>query len=163
MKLLQPVNMTSEQLKGAADMGRTFGKVIGAVISTGLHGFAALARIIGWVIGKAGAVSAVVAKIPVIGTPMQLARSAFGANDAAPALRRAPLAPGAARGRAAPRAPGVAGRGGGVTDASTHTYHITQQPGESSEALARRIEAQRRRQAGVDRRGALVDGVRAAG
>lgn len=163
VKLLQPVNMTSEQLKGAADMGRTFGKVIGAVISTGLHGFAALARIIGWVIGKAGAVSAVVAKIPVIGTPMQLARSAFGANDAAPALRRAPLAPGAARGRAAPRAPGVAGRGGGVTDASTHTYHITQQPGESSEALARRIEAQRRRQAGVDRRGALVDGVRAAG
>lgn len=66
--------------------------------------------------------------------------------------------PAPARGRAAPRAPAVAARGGStVTDASSHTYHITQQPGESPEALAQRIEAERRRRAGVDRRGSLVD------
>lgn len=94
-------------------------------------------------------------------------RWAFG-DDAAPAAPGAPARPVApranlampapARGRVAPRAPAVAARGGAsVTDASTHHYNITQQPGESPEALAQRIEAERRRRAGVDRRGSLVD------
>ncbi len=65
----------------------------------------------------------------------------------------------AARGRPAPPLPAVSqrGGGGGVTYSSNDTYHITQQPGESAEALARRIEDERRRRAGVDRRGSLAD------
>ena len=63
-----------------------------------------------------------------------------------------------ARGRPAPPVPAASKRGGAsFVDSSTHTYNITQQPGESVEALARRIEDERRRRASVDRRGSLAD------
>ncbi|MDG2526582.1 hypothetical protein P6166_14590 [Stenotrophomonas sp. HITSZ_GD] len=76
-----------------------------------------------------------------------------------PTRPRANLAmPAPVRGRRAPPAPSVARNGGAsVVDSSTHTYHITQQPGESAEALAQRIEVERRRRVGVDRRGSLID------
>ncbi|HEV7271795.1 phage tail tape measure protein [Pseudoxanthomonas sp.] len=165
VKLLEPVNMTSEQLEGAASAGRTFGAVIGTVVANGLRGFAALARIIGWVIGKAATVSALVAKLPVIGLPLQLAQSAFSpvaatapAPGGTPAAPRPGGMPAPARGRTAPAAPAAAVRGGTtVSDNSTHTYNIQQQPGESSEALAKQIEAERRRRAAADSRGRLVD------
>ncbi|UNK57162.1 phage tail tape measure protein [Pseudoxanthomonas daejeonensis] len=157
VKLLAPLNLTSEELKGAAAAGRTFGVVLGAVIANGLRGFAALVRVIGWVIGKAATLNSIASRIPVVGTGALLAKAAFS-DGPAPAGKRAPVRAGSARGRAAPAVPAAAPRGGvTVTDASSHTYNITQQPGESTEALARRIEAEQRRQAGVDRRGRLAD------
>jgi len=161
VKLVAPINMTSEQLQGAANAGRVLGAVIGAVIANGLRGFAALARVIGWVVGKAAAVSAIVSKIPAVGATAALAARAFGGGqDAQQAARDGLAAPAAGRGRVPPRVPAAAARGGrGVTDASTHTYNITQQAGESGEALAKRIEAERRRREGVARRGRLADGV----
>lgn len=45
-----------------------------------------------------------------------------------------------------------------VTDSSTHTYHITQQPGQDAKALANEIERLQRKRAGVNARSSLTDG-----
>lgn len=149
-KLLAPINMTSAELEGAASAGRKFGVVIGMVISNGLRGFAALVRVIGWVIGKAAAINGIVAKIPVIGTHAKIAQDLFSAPEG----KRGP----STRGKAPPAVPASSARAGAATtDASTHHYNITQQPGESGEALAKRIEAERKRREGVDSRSRLAD------
>ena len=109
VKLIAPVDMTSEQLKGAADAGRTFGIVLGAVISNGLRGFAALVRVIGWVISKGGQVSSIVAGLPVVGMPMKLAQELFS-GDSKPAGGAPAAAP---RGKAPPKVPASLARAGG--------------------------------------------------
>jgi TP901 family phage tail tape measure protein len=141
-KLLEPVHLTGEQLKSVTDAGKTFGVVLGAVISNGLRGFAALVRVIGWVIDKAATMGNIVARVPIIGGPAAMGRDALSGepNQGAPELPKP-----AARGAAA------------YTDQSTHTYNITQQPGESQEALARRIAEEQKRQAQVNNRGRLTD------
>ncbi|CAN7353476.1 phage tail tape measure protein [Pseudoxanthomonas sp. LjRoot143] len=77
-------------------------------------------------------------------------------GKAAPAVNVAPV-----RGRTAPPIAAAANPARPtvtVTDQSQHHYNITQQPGESGEDLARRFEAERRRQDAINQRGRLVDG-----
>lgn len=155
VKLIEPVNMTSEQLKSAANAGRTFGAILGAVISNGLRGFAALVRVIGWVIGKAATINGIVAKIPVIGSGARMAQDLFSGGGKAPGG----AAPAAPRGKAPPKVPAPSARAGAAGKAAgdSHVYHITQQPGESGEALAKRIEAERRQREARERRASLAD------
>lgn len=78
VRLISPVDMTSEQLRGATEAGRKFGIVLGLVLANGLRGFAAMIRAIGWVISQLGAMSKVVARIPVLGTYAQMASMLMG-------------------------------------------------------------------------------------
>lgn len=67
--------------------------------------------------------------------------------------------PALAGGLVPPPAPAVAGRGGaGAPVTNNATFNITQQPGESQEALAKRILEEQERRQGVKQRGALSDG-----
>lgn len=156
--LLKPVSLTSEQFKAATASGRSFGVIVGAAIGNVARAVAAVIRGVSWVVSNFSKVTSMAQMIPGIGAATaagQFIADRFGSDDAP---RRTPGLPAPVRGRPAPRAPALASRGGGVvTDASTHTYNITQQPGESSEALAQRIEAERRRRAAADRRGSLAD------
>lgn len=66
----------------------------------------------------------------------------------------------AAAGRAPPEVPSAApsrSGAGNTTVEQSNIFHITQQPGESAEALARRITEEQRRAEQVKRRGSLVD------
>ncbi len=167
---LEPLHLSSAELGKFAAVGRVVGQVIANSFVITLRIFAGLVTL---AIKLKDAVGAVVTSIKgAMGTGLlgKFVNTAAAfipgaslvlATGAAPASPRSPVAmPAAARGRAASIAPSVAQRGGGgVVDSSTHTYHITQQPGESQEALAQRIEAERRRRSAVDRRGSLVDGV----
>jgi hypothetical protein len=59
----------------------------------------------------------------------------------------------------APEAPGLRGAGAAAAPVTNNnTFNVTQQPGESQEALARRIAEQLQRQQAVQQRGALTDG-----
>lgn len=203
VKLLEPVNSTSAELAAAGESGRSFGVVLGQVMSVGVRVVTGVVKAVTWLgqaIGTAAGflvvnfsnawtkVKSVVGAavdwimrrvqpmLTVAGAARDMIANAAGRlgfavnGDAANAGGRLG-APGTAsgkrspaRGRPAPAMPGVGAPGGarvsagaGMVDSSTHTYHITQQPGESAEALAQRIEADRRRRAGVDRRGSLVD------
>lgn len=58
-----------------------------------------------------------------------------------------------------PTPPSMSGAGAAAAPVTNHNeFNITQQPGESQEALARRILEQLQRQQGVQQRGALTDG-----
>jgi TP901 family phage tail tape measure protein len=72
------------------------------------------------------------------------------------ALPAMPIAP--ARKRATIPAVAAGGRGTSIVDNSTTTIHVHQQPGESAEALAQRIRASLKKDAGVAKRGSLIDG-----
>lgn len=192
MKLLQPVNMTSEELKAAGESGASFGRIVGAALSFVLRQVVTVVKAIGWIGVRAIAVGTIVVDNMVsawtkiksfVGSaidwivqkmqPMISAALAVGnmVANASGALgfgpTAAPAAPGGAsagaprptRGRRAPAIPAPAARGGSKVAAAPaqHTYHITQQPGESGESLARRVAAEHKRQEGVDRRGSLVD------
>lgn len=68
---------------------------------------------------------------------------------------------GNATGMSAPDMPPIAGArgaGGAGTTTQNNTFHITQTPGESSEAFARRVAEEMKRQNGVKQRGSLTDG-----
>jgi TP901 family phage tail tape measure protein len=161
MKLIQPVDMTSEQLAKAGNAGRTFGSIIGAVASFVVGRITSIIKAITWVTSNMGKVAKFAAVIPgmnVVGTAWNAAGSLLGGGDTAAPAPRLPRLPAPTRGKRA-TLPAVAsgGRGAPVTNVSTHTYNITQRPGESPEALARRIEAERRKNEAVARRGSLVD------
>lgn len=202
VRLLAPVEMTSEELQGAAGAGRRFGVVVGAVMANTARGIAAVVRhvvaFIGWQVraGQAiatafrtgfaiarrivgSAVDAIMRRVaPILGIGtriggiVQAAAGFLGGSspevrDGAPSAagsaspRRAPGIPARGPGRAAPQMPQpqAKARANTVTDNSTTTIQITQQPGESMEDLARRIESERARQKGVARRRQLADEV----
>lgn len=67
-------------------------------------------------------------------------------------------APGTARGRPAPAMPSAAPRtAGGTNVTQQNTFHVTQLPGESGEAFARRVAELTKQREGVARRGSLID------
>lgn len=70
-----------------------------------------------------------------------------------------PVAAAAANGGNVPALPQVSQRARSATQTvnQQNTYHIVQQPGESAEALARRISEAQRREAAVRERGSLAD------
>lgn len=96
----------------------------------------------------------IVGKIDAIGAAWQKTKSFFGVGDTPAA--------GAASAPATPKPPALATQRGaapaGVTDNSQQTFNITQQPGEDTDALARRIAAQMDKQRQVRQRGNLSDG-----
>lgn len=155
-KLIAPVDATAEQLKAAAGSGRSFGRVIGAVMAFVLKPITAVSNAIRWIGSNIGRVAKLAGAIPGVAALATTVGNAFGADPVAPG--KGGKAPGKAAGRRAPGAPAVASRAG-TTVQQTHTYHITQQPGESGEALARRVAEHNKRRRGVELRGSLVDAV----
>lgn len=188
VRLLQPVNMTAAELEGAANSGRTFGRVVGAVMGHVVRQVAMVVKAVGWIATVAVAVGSVVAdKIggawdrvrAIVGSAIDwiaqkmapilagaatvggLVTSAAGALGftAAPQPAAAGGAPAPARARVAPRIPKPAARGGGSVTHQANTFHIVQREGESTEDLARRIAEHTRQRDAAAKRGSLVDGV----
>lgn len=158
-KLLTPVNMTSEQLKAAGESGAQFGRIVGGVMAFVVRRITSVVNAIKWVTANIGKVASAATMIPGVGLALQGARmlGVGGTPSSAPGPSPAPL-----RGRVPPALPkprANAGPGGGVTVNQQNSFHITQQPGESSEAFARRVAAEMKRQDAVARRGRLSDEV----
>ena len=159
--LLKPVGMTREEFESAANAGRAFGSVIGAVMRFTIGQVTAVVKAIAWVAKHIGVVSRAASMIPGIAVPQMaigyLTGKGTGNSDAP--KRLSPLALPPAQARKAPPLPAATPRGKTAAAAagSSHVYHITQQPGESSEALARRIADMHKRDDAVKRRGSLVD------
>lgn len=55
-KLFEPVNTTSENLKACTDAGKTFGEIVGAAISALMLPITAVAKGLGWILEKLGAI-----------------------------------------------------------------------------------------------------------
>lgn len=157
MKLIAPVNMTAEQLRAAGEAGRSFGAIIGGVMAAVVRRVTAVVNAITGVATSIGNVGRAASLIPGVGTLVQGAAGAaslFGVGGERPAA-----GPGAARGKRPPAGSGTAAMRPRAVAASpaSHTFNITQLPGESGESLARRIAAEQRRNDGVASRGRLVD------
>lgn len=150
--LLNPIGLAVTAIAGGAfliyknwePLKRFFGNLWADITAT-------FRRAIDWIVGR----------VAWVGEKWQQTKAFFGAGDAPAAAaqgRRTAAMPAPAIGRRAPAMPSPTGRGGAsFVDSSSHTYHITQREGESSEALARRLDADRKRRQAVDRRGSLVD------
>ena len=136
VKMLEPLHLTDTQFQAAASSGRSFGRAIGAVISFAIRNLARMVSLISWVIDKAATVAKIGGLLPGVGGPIALAMGMAGNGPADAAAPRAPMGkPAPVRGR---RAPAVAARTAGgkpAPAASSHVYHITQQPGESGDSL----------------------------
>ncbi|MBE2210782.1 MAG: phage tail tape measure protein [Xanthomonadaceae bacterium] len=178
MRLLTPVNMTSEQLKAAGGAGATFGRVLTTnvvaaikVVTWLVKGVVAIGSAIGTVAGmlRTAFVSAwsqvkaivgpivtwiherigVMAKLLAgIGNVARNLTPGSGAAAVPPVARRAP-----------PAIPPMATARGGRTASRTNntTIHVTQQPGEDGEALARRVAAHIDRRNAARERGRFVE------
>lgn len=153
---LKPVGMTREEFESAANAGRAFGSVIGAVMRFTIGQVTNVVNAIAWVAKHISVVARAANMISGFG----IAKTAvdYLAGSDAPE-RRSPLALPPAQGRKAPPLPAATPRGktGGAAAGSKHVYHITQLPGESSEELARRIAAEQDRRDAAKRRGSLAD------
>jgi len=196
VRLLAPVEMTSEELQGAASAGRRFGVVVGATMANTARGVAAVVRgvvaFIGWQVraGQAiatafrtgfaiarrivgSAVDAIMRRVaPIlgigstIGNAVQAAAGFFGGSSPevrdgaqAPGARRVAAIPARGPGRAAPQIPQPQARGsaGAVTDSRTLNFNITQQPGEDSDALVRKVMDGINLRNGISGRRSLAD------
>lgn len=184
VRLLEPVNMTSAQLKAAGNAGASFGRVVGVVLGgvvralvTPIRMFVALGQAIGSAAGflvvrfggawdkvKSIIGSAVDWILRRVQPVLSLASSVGGmfgfriGGQVAHAGPRAAGMPAPTRGRPAPPM-AVASRGapGSYTVNNSPTFNITQQPGESGEALAQRIAPHLRRMNATNARGSLID------
>lgn len=184
VKLLEPVNMTSEQLAGAATTGQKFGTIIGAVMANGVRQITLVVKAVVW-IGEAimnvatfltvntvqawekvrSVASSVIGFIVRMMKPMIDGMGLIGSGwnamtggSAPPA--RAPLSLPPARGRQAPPMPAAAGRasaGRVFNDHSTFNVTVNQLPGESTQSLADRLMAEIERKKKTQQRGSLVD------
>ena len=112
MKLLQPVNMTQEQLKKAGDAGRSFGSVIGGVMAFVVRSIRGVINAIKRVIDNMGKVAGFASMLPGVGPIGSLLRAGASLLGRKPAAA-APGLPAPTRGRVAPPAPPIASRGGG--------------------------------------------------
>lgn len=99
---------------------------------------------IAWIVSKAGGIGDATSGM------WDRAKQSVGMGDTPPAVA----------GRMAPPVPAMAGARGaaGATNVQqSNVFHITQQPGESQQDLARRITEEQRRAEGAKRRGSLTD------
>jgi len=167
-RILEPLKMARAELSSTAEAGRIFGGIVGAAISLpfkllalGINAvrsaWETLKQIIGagvdWILQR---VQPVLNLIPSFGA---LASRFTGNRErrTAPHLAQQ-LMPGSTRGRQAPSMPATGTRAApGVSVSQQNTFHITQQPGESTEELARRIARHTRQQQAIARRGSLID------
>lgn len=166
-KLLEPVTLSKGEFEQAASAGVKFGRFIGSAISFAVDNITRLIRGIAWIIGKANAFSSAIASVPVVGAPMAWARGAVGLSTpqkptALPA-RPSGRVPDALRSAAAPATRGARGAGSPAartaakTGGNTYNLNVTQQPGESGEAFARRVMDMLKQQEAAERRGGLDD------
>lgn len=192
MKLIEPVNLTGEELSNAARYGAMFGRILAVSIGNTIRVITAVVKAIAWmgtrildvgtlivstwtttwdnvktVVGAA--VDWMLAKIKpltnsvgwVIGKASSIGDAASGLWDRATGGGGGAAAPApAVAGRAPPAVPATpGGRGSSATTVQqSNVFNITQQPGESSQDLARRIADEQKRAEAVKRRGALTDG-----
>jgi len=144
-RLLEPVKATNEQLANAAQAGRNFGRIVGAALAFPVRLLTSFVNL-----------------LPKVGSIAQRVAGWFGLareSEGGAARASAPM-PGAASGRPAPAIVVAANPRGSAPVSSVtqqNTFHITQQPGESAEQLARRIAEHARRQEAIARRGSLAD------
>lgn len=161
--ILEPVQYSQEELGKAGEAGRSFGHMLGDAITFVLTPMDLLIQGITWISNNIGGVmeKAVAFKDAVgggIGDAWKNTKAFFTGEDAA-----APAAPGVPSAPSLPT-PAMAtakGQAGSYTDASTNTYQIVQQPGESNRDLARRITEEQERQRKVKQRSAMTDGASA--
>lgn len=114
---------------------------------------ATFARVYDWIVGK------VTYLLRVPGIIKNSIASVFSGGDATGVEYDAMGNP-TGMAAALPDVPKAGARGGtNVTDNSTNSYTIVQQPGQDTKALAAEIERMRKRSAGVNSRSSLVDGV----
>lgn len=141
-KLVEPVTMTGEQIGKATESGRIFGTIVGNAIML-------VANAITGLIGKFRSFGNFASRIGrSIGGFFGLGGSDAAVPTAAPAAAR-PL----------PSVPTIPMRGAGSSTANNQQYHfnITQQPGESGDALVARLQRMMNEREGVMQRGALYD------
>lgn len=96
----------------------------------------------------------------MVGDAVRKAASAIGfGEDGEEGADKGSGLPAAVRGKEAPPMPQPQPRNGAapVSVQQTNTFHITQQPGESADDLARRIAREQEQREAVKRRGSLVD------
>lgn len=95
----------------------------------------------------------------MVGDAVRSAANAIGLGDDEGGADAPSGALAAARGRAAPDMPAPSQRAAAapVSVQQTNTFHISQQPGESADDLARRIAREQEQREAVKRRGSLVD------
>lgn len=185
-KLLEPVTLSKGEFDKAANAGVQFGRLVGLAISVAVDNVTRLIRGISWIIGKADAFSSVLARIPILGAPAALGRNMLGAAFSPAPSTGAVALPGRPAGRAAAAvappgrpagrsaaalqtgapAPAGASRSGAAAGAQAapvaegpklYQFNITQQPGESGEALARRVREELRRVENREHRVRLPD------
>ncbi len=154
-KLLQPVNMTNEQLKAAGNAGLSFGHIVGGVMSFIIKRVTDVVTAITWLSDKLGGAVRFASSFTGVGGMVNGIAALVGGG-------RGIAMPAPAKGRAAPASVTAAsGRGTSKSAApavpAQHVYHITQRPGESAELLAQRVADAHRRREAADRRGRLVD------
>lgn len=151
VKLLEPVKSTQEELAGATSAGESFGRGIGAVIGFVIGRVTAMvnafntaretiANVVGWIVDK---VNTVIGAAQSVGQYLGLSDGPVPAGAGA-GVRTPPALP----------SPRAAGASGGTVQ---NNFNITQQPGESQEALAKRILDEQERRRGVKQRGSLAD------
>lgn len=164
-RFIEPVEHSAESLSRAGEIGRSVGQVITVTIRAMIRTITAAVRVVtgmanAWrqVRVRAGeAIQWILDKAKPLRDAVGAVGRFFGRDgDGNPDGGQAP-APAPAR-MPPPLPPPTAGRGaGGATVHQANTFNITQQPGESQEALARRIADEQQRRAGVNARGALAD------
>lgn len=162
--LIQPVQYSGEELTKAGAAGKTFGELLAAGISIALFPLQKLIEGITWINNNIGAV---IGKLNEFGSAVggtafnavQKVKNFFGGDDTT-----APAAVPAGASSAVPSLPAMAtARGGGntITDSSTNTFQIYQQPGQNGRQLADEIARQQEERRKVQQRGALYDGAMA--
>lgn len=156
--LFEPVTRSKAELESASRMGLQLGEWIAKGIDLALTPLDKLITGIKWVSENIGGMisgvkGAAEAGSEKVSSAWSSTKSFFGFGD------DEGTEPAAGDPAALP-VPAHAARAGGnnVTDNSQTTIQITQQPGESQEALARRIVAEQERQRAIRQRGSLTDG-----
>jgi len=167
-KLLEPITGTKEGLEAAVAVGVFFGKVIANSFSVFLKGVTLVVKAavkMSEIIGRAFDVIADKLK-PILaglkwfadtgGAIGATVRGWFGDDKGTGRGPQPALAGGAPMPPALP--PMASARAQGATTVQqSNTFHITQQPGESTDALARRIAEEQKRAEETKRRGRLTD------
>lgn len=157
--LMTPIGEASKVTQEFGSVGKMVGETIGAAFRIALLPIEAIVRSISWLRDNIGGV------ITSLGNAWEKAKGLpgavsglFSSGSSAPASQAELDAAGKPAMARLPR-PAMANRSGATSnDNSTHTYNITQQPGQDSKALADELEKRRRAQAGVRARSSLVDG-----
>lgn len=156
--LLEPVKSSSAELDAAGKKGRSFGEAVAFGIELALKPLTLLIEGITWLNNNIGAALAKVSELSSAAggaafDAVQKVKNFFGSDDAA-----APRAP---AGGSVPKLPAMAtapGKGGTLSDNSTTTIQVYQQPGQSPRQLAEEITKYQEQQRAVRQRSLLYDG-----